>query len=151
MFVTAMRLFNAVEGAAIPAMAWRAAELFQGMIFQHLGIKMARVRRVVALPQAEISLRYRHGDGNDQGIRAQVAGLTAIHQSSAPKIIEGGAGGVYVDLPQLDIEIFHASGKCCQVARGQPRKLFFYIFGEFVLRVLFRLIDFAALGHEPGL
>ncbi len=145
-----MRLFNAVQRTAIPAMAWRAAKLFQGMILQHVRIGMARVGRVVALPQTEIGFRYRHGDWNDQRIRAQVAGLTAIDESSAAKIIEGGAGGVHVDLPQLDIEIFHAAGECGQVACRQSRKMFFYVGVEIVLRFFFRLIDLAALGHEPG-
>jgi len=38
-----------------------------------------------------------------------------------------------------------------RIACRQPGKLFFHILGEFVLRVLFRLIDLAALGHQPGL
>src|SRR5713101_3447308 len=123
------------------------------MIFHHVWIGMPRIWLFLALVQAEIGFRYRHGDRNDQWIGSEMAGLAAVNQSGAAKVIDGGAVRVYVDLPQLDIKFLHAPGKGLQIARGQTWELFLYVFAELILGVFFRLIDFAAIGDKfrlPG-
>ncbi len=48
-FVAAVALFDRVQRASISAVAWRAAEFFQRMIFHHVRIGVAGEWRVVAL------------------------------------------------------------------------------------------------------
>ncbi len=147
-FVPAMRLLNGVKRAPVPAVARRAAKFFQGMIFHHVLIGVACIRRVLALVQAQVGFRHRHRHGHDQWIRSEMAGLAAVDQSGAAQVIERRAGGVHVDLAELDIEFFHAPGEGLQIARGQAWELLLHVFAEFILRVFFRLIHLAALGDK---
>ncbi len=109
---------------------------------------MAGERRVVALRQAEIGLRQRHRDGNEQRVRAQVAGLAAIDQAGAAQIVERSSGRIHVDLAKVNVQVLHAFGEREQILGGEAGELLLHIFVQLVLRVLGGLVDVAALGDQ---
>src|SRR5579859_7717769 len=51
--VAPMRFLHRIKGSPIPAVAGRAAEFFDGMEFEQIGIGMTGERRVSALGDAE--------------------------------------------------------------------------------------------------
>ena len=151
--VAAVAFLDRIQRAAISAVARRAAKFFQRMKLHQVRIGMAGERRVVALRQAKIGLGERHRDGNDQRVRADVAGLAAIDEARAAKIVERRPGGIHVDLAQMRMSrFFMLSLQSCRVAWSPgPADCSFTYRSSLSLRVLGRLVDVAALGDQRGL
>ncbi len=69
---------------------------------------MAGEGRVGALGEAEVGFGQRHGDGNQERIGAEMAGLAAIDQAGAAEIVKRCAAGIHVDLAQVNVEALDA-------------------------------------------
>ena len=151
-FVAAVSLFDGVEGAAIAAMAWRAAKLFLRVKLHQIGIGMAGERRVGALGQAEINpFGEIHYDWNDQRVRCNVTRLAAIYQANAANIVQLRAWRINVNLVNFRIELANALSQTSEVCGVESGQLGLEIFVERGLRVFSWLINVAALGDEVSL
>ena len=87
-FVAAVTVLDGIYGASIATVAGRAAEFFERMRFQQHQVRMAGVGRVFAFREAEVGFGQRDLRRNVTSLRADVAGLAAIHEAGAAEIVE---------------------------------------------------------------
>ena len=119
--VAAVPALDGINGASVAAVTGRAAEFFQRMRFQKCQIGMAGVGRVFAFREAQVGFGERDLRRNVASLGADVAGLAAIHEACAAKIIERRAWGIYVDLNDARIEIAHGVLQKLQRGRAEVR------------------------------
>src|SRR5579872_2542986 len=99
-FVTAVSSLDAVQRAAVSAVARRASELVERMPLQELCVRMAAERRVVIFLQAKIGFGERQRRGYVFRVHANVARLATVGEANAADIVDFVARRVDVDLNQ---------------------------------------------------
>ena len=146
--VAAVAFLDRVERASVSAVAGRAAELFERMILSRSGSGWLVKGASCALGQAQVGLGQRHQRRHHRGIGAHVAGLAAVHQAHAADIVDLRAGGIHVDLAQLDVHVLDAVQQAFESRRTKPGRFSLTYSFSAVWASLAGLSTIAALGDQ---
>ena len=148
--IAAVSAIHGVDGAAIAAVARRAAKFFERMPVDELEVGMAGERGVIAFGHAEVGLGERELRRNVFRVGGDVAGLAAVHQAGAAEIIERRAGRIDVDLNDVLVEIFHGVLQTFERRGTETGQMLGGVLREVGAGVFGGLINFAALGDQSG-
>src|SRR6202795_4042539 len=102
---------------------------------------MAGEGSILAIGHSQVGLGDRELRGDIKRIGAHVAGLAAVNQACAAKVVDGGAGGIHVDLDNFLVEAAHALLQALERAGAETGEMLGGILTELRSSVFGRLVN----------